>query len=281
LMNMRYSLAHLYELLSRTAEMEELRISMTDHIDELPASNLSPITLPRLRSLALSDDCSRIAQILSMLPNPSHHLKMFCFHIDDLPAWTIVKGPDTIIIRRLLQFWSTVTGVPMAPPPGTLINFTDPNCGNIHVSSLLFESQISLQDGSGVATCLYRYPCKIIEKDTFLDHVHTLSLNCSRRTEAGLNPQCIDLSHLPNLKKLILAKVKRGPWVHVSQNEDLQTLEDWVLDRARQGRPLESVEFYQCHVRARALFKQLRRAQAARNVTWSDKANSLLELHPY
>jgi hypothetical protein len=274
LRNVRYTLAHLHELLSRTPFMEELKVTMTRREGPLP--NLSCVNLPHLHSLSLADDWSWVSSILLMLPNPSKHFKVFCFYSFDTRTWTSMRGPNAAIVSRLSKFWNTVTSEAANFPQGTVENFTNPDCGDEQNPSLVFKGHVSLRDGNDTATFYYKSFGEITEEDPFLDHIDTLSLSCSRRTYVGLDPHCINLDYLPSLRKLVLAEVKRGPWVSTEDGFD-RTLEDWVLDRAQNGKPLELIEFYDCHVRARALFKGLRGAQAAQTTTWSDLKAPLLQ----
>jgi hypothetical protein len=200
-----------------------------------------------------------------MVPNPRRGL-----HNSASLAWSSIEGPNSAIIARAVQFWSTVTGG--APFPSASI-FSDitPDCSNKRHSCLVFHELSPFGGGSDTASLSYGFLCKITEKDAFLRHVRTLSLACSRRSDDGLGPDHLNLDYLPDLKQLVLIEAKRGPWVYELDDEDLiSTLEDWILGCARTGRPLERIDFHRYHERARALSNRLQQAQAATAINWAE-----------
>jgi hypothetical protein len=175
-----------------------------------------------------------------------------------------------MIVARLVEFWSRVTGGQVTLPNSIVIHSTESDCTNEYTLELMFEGKFPLEDRSGTGFLLFHAPpCETMQGDTLLDQVRTLTLNCSIRTKAGLEPERLRLKLLQNLRKLSPSEVKRVPWVSIWEDESIMTPEDWIVDRAQKGRLLKSIDFCECHERARAVFASLSLVQVAQSVTWS------------
>jgi hypothetical protein len=136
-----------------------------------------------------------IAMLLSMLPNPRVR---FDVHINPktfvLPMWTSTTGPNRLIVSRMAEFWSTITGEQGSFASGSMVD-------NICCFSLRFSEGSSLwKQGASFGYCC---DFKMFQSDPILAHVKTLKLVYGSE---GLNQVSVlgDLDCLPNVEDIII-----------------------------------------------------------------------------
>jgi hypothetical protein len=262
------SLLELHQLFSAAPQLKFILLmwSLHPHSTHIPASGC--VHLPNLECVDIEDEPALAAAIVEILPNPSTMFKVLTYGLDwPFQVWSS-SGPSGRILLRMIEFWAEVTGGMEDFPAGhiesTAVDYDDTDTRECIVFSegpYLWEKSRSLQ---------YRSICRITRNDPLLQHIKSLHIDCEGWADVGLDvkPDHINLSCLSNLEHLFITAADCE-----TDSEDrkghTQALENWIIERQQEGKPLRSVRFWYCKENVKGLFNRFVAGQVAQFVTWN------------
>jgi hypothetical protein len=244
-------LEHLYDILCAMPHLEVLKLVDTNKYHSTTWTSthtrpLSPVVLPRLRTVFIDGQLRDIALILSFIPNPSHH---FSVSTDSWVGGT--PREHSIVTCRMQDFWQTATGSHVLPLLHLILVYREHpgwdaidswvECGHEARSSA--DKELS-RDSSSPSLFLRLFgklestDLRIIPMVITLDfHLNNVALGL-RKTDA------FDIDHFTSLQHVII----RQPWWLSEQSssyleKDQEDLLEWIGQRVDDGRPLQSITF--------------------------------------
>jgi hypothetical protein len=218
-------------------------------------SDCSPVGLPDLESIIISEKPEYMAHVLAILPDPSTH-----FEVDigtdsflDAPIlWSSVDGPNLNILRRLSTFWQVVSGesdLPKAVASASFTAYTEALNGD---HCLSFGSRAPRDASFKSPSVFYRIsPCAIMFDDPFLPRITELKVSlgtCYKADDTLINGN-FTLHLLTSIIHLIMADTAipdagDALWLTISP---LQEVVAWLETRKRNGVPAIVITLERCH----------------------------------
>jgi hypothetical protein len=77
----------------------------------------------------------------------------------------------------------------------------------------------------------------------------------------------LDFNYLPGLKDLTISDIGMEMNMPLGQRR-MQRLEEWIMARQQEGRPLQTIKFQRCSKALSPLFERLSTAQVAESISW-------------
>jgi hypothetical protein len=258
-------LRRLYFFFAQTPSLEliDLSLAMTGNMsDRWEDHNFSdtsvPVSLPHLSHLIINEVPENTTKLLRILPVPSFSMHL-TFAID-----VLYPGSDWVYITegrpidcRMREFWSKLAKASGRTLDGTA--YYDGKGGD-------FRLRLRFEGASGAHGACEGYAIK--HEDCLWEDVSTLEVHSlgAREAEDRLPMfHFVVLRHLPKVKHVLIAGLRTASGL---DSQHITYLEMWLLQRGREGQPLQNLVFQDCDEESRPLFSKLVEGRASRSAVW-------------
>jgi hypothetical protein len=252
LMNTQCHVSMIHKLLAGSPHLEH--IELTDAGDNsMSMPKLSRVDMPHLDTLMISDRSSFAALLFGTLPNPRKrlHLELDAVHNGGITLHFSAE-PMASVLARMAQFWTQLKGADVTLPLPKIL----------YLFSTFTLSIMSERIPNGLApdyTSLnFSASGRTLRHAPILDEVEALVISPYLVADNRF-----DLSVVKHARRVIVNNLR------IDRVENAEPLRAWILGQLHRGRPIQSIEFQECHEPStKPLFEELVRLQAAQRITW-------------
>jgi hypothetical protein len=246
-------------LLNHTPCLEALSINMSSALVVSDNDHLTPIVLPHLRRLHLNASLDATLAFIKIVPLPSNDLFIYVSRQARYQVEPLIPELHTYMLR----FWSKVVN-DRPFPPGRIEWIPQSDCHVVVGSRFAFESDTASHDPQIFFSCWVNTPGLAPQIIELVESVHI------EGAISGSAEHVLDTlnEHLLYLSVKNIAYVRDLP----------RGLVDWVHERARVGRRLETVTFIDCpslgggrNPSIKDFAGKLQRDDLVRNVVWTQR----------
>lgn len=248
---------YLLSLLGNCPVLEKIEIFGVSPILEIATpitpSLVTPIQLPKLRSIDLRATYGVLPIILPVIPDPQH-----AFSID---VWQEISEPESDahakILERLSRFWKSVSGEPHLP------------FGEIRLSKgPKFDIRLGHECAAlqAAPSMYFRALCALDDVKTFLPLFSTLKYYGGRDFSIGEALNMADMKGLTSVSNLVLEGL------HANESE-VSRVYEWIKARKSSYCTVKHVTLDRCAAHWSSLVDELRANNMVEAVCWNPGYN--------
>jgi hypothetical protein len=213
---------------------------------------LDRVDLHHLATLKIHDRSSSAILLFGTLPNPSKRLHLNLLSADsadDILGFS--AEPLASMLARIAQFWTQLNGEDTALPLPWIEQH-----GVTATLSIMSERVSNEWAPLEHASLVFIASGCTLRHHPLLDEIEVLRISHCKAGDDGF-----DLGVVKHARHVFL--------ICHDRDQDMEPLRAWIVGQLRRGRPVQSIEFWDCDATSiKPLFDELLQLQAAQRITW-------------